>query len=148
MEDMATTLLPILQAAGKHERAVAVHHVGSLREGLLQICKAVQELGRDETTLPQDSASPRASRNGVRARRRIARIDKRRSGYTCRGLRSRRPEVYITFHAHSRCVTSIACRPGRSVQPVRDVLETVIRRAERPMAQSAEGVDAELSVAS
>ena len=47
--DMATTLLPILQAAGKHDRTLAAHHVASLREGLLHIMKTVQELDQIET---------------------------------------------------------------------------------------------------
>ena len=31
VEEMATRLFPLLQAAARHERAVAAHHVASLR---------------------------------------------------------------------------------------------------------------------
>lgn len=41
---MATRLFPLLQAAARHERAVAAHHVASLREGVLEISKTVREL--------------------------------------------------------------------------------------------------------
>ncbi len=143
VENMATTLLPILQAAGKHERAVAVHHVGSLREGLLQISKAVQELGQTETTLPQASASPLAPTEPASAPGEESFLLKNAEADMAIEVadqddpKSKSPSMSILD-----ALRQLHVARGRSIQPVRDVLETVIQRAERSMAQSAEIVDA------
>ncbi len=141
VEDMATTLLPILQAAGKHERAVAAHHVGSLREGLLQISKTVQELERDEPLSHQDAAPAPAAPERLQDEQPVpsnsADVDI-----------PMKPSDQAAPHAASPstpildALRQLHVARSRSIQPVRDVLESVILRAERTMAQSAEVVDA------
>ncbi len=147
VEDMATTLLPILQAAGKHERAVAAHHVASLREGLLQISKTVQELERDETMSPEDAGPVSAATECMQGEESLPYMS----------TEAMSTEAVMPMKAASDQEAPCGVSPstpildalrqlhvarGRSVQPVRDVLETVIQRAERKMAQSEEIVDA------
>ena len=140
VEDMATRLLPLLQAAGKHERAVAAHHVASLREGLLQISRSIQEL-QQGGSLPNGPVASRATEQVHLAA-------------PCLPIEDA-PEKSPVFGSHEKKTSDIlASTPilealqqlhmarGRSVQPVRDVLETVIHRAEAEVARGQENVDA------
>ena len=145
VEDMATTLLPILQAAGKHERAVAVHHVGSLREGLLQICKRCRNsAGMRPPRLmnslplaapPEPEGAPGEEslllKNAVAVMPiEVSDQDDPRSSY-----------LPCPFSMHYvNCMWPAAAR----FNLVRDVLETVIQRAERSMDAGAEVVDARI----
>lgn len=140
LEEMATRLFPLLQAAARHEQAVAAHHVASLREGLLEISKTVRELepvsekveppadrGNEETasdealkeTPPTDVAAMSEPIEGTRpALRRMAAL----------------PILDALRQLH--------LARGRSQEPIRDVLEAVIHRAEREIAGGATMVDA------
>lgn len=140
LEEMVTRLFPLLQAAARHEQAVAAHHVASLREGLLEISKTVRELepvsekveppadrGNEETasdealkeTPPTDVAAMSEPIEGTRpALRRMAAL----------------PILDALRQLH--------LARGRSQEPIRDVLEAVIHRAEREIAGGATMVDA------
>ena len=143
VEDMATTLLPILQAAGKHERAVAVHHVRSLRKGLLQISKAVQELGQYESAVPPDFASPLAPAEPEGSPGDESVLLKKAEAVTpVEGSDQDDSKSTAASISILEALRQLHVARSRSVQPVRDVLETVIQRAERSTAQTSEAVDA------
>ncbi len=141
VEDTATTLLPTLQAAGKHERMVAAHHVASLREGLLRITEAVQAL-EPVRTMAYVEAAPGSSAPD--------------QPHSEPSVQSATPEVTASHKLSDRdtppgwlpstpildALRQLHVARGRSVQPVRDVLETVIQWAEREMERSAQVVDA------
>lgn len=136
VETRATRLFPLLQAAARHERAVAAHHVASLREGLLEISKTVQEL----RSVEDDSS--RADQTIQRPPQAVEQPEQRES---------QEPQMSGQTTSEIASPISIAPRPlaassilealrqlhvarGRSLEPVRDVLETVIHRAEREVA--------------
>ncbi len=140
VEDMATKLFPLLQAAARHERAVAAHHVASLREGLLEISKTVQDIQQAEQKqeLPieairrvevpaQESRQPRPHESQV-------------------SIETTPPTDVASRLGPSSSILDalrqLHMARGRSLEPVRDVLETVIQRAEREMAEGAAVVDA------
>lgn len=144
VENMATRLFPLLQAAARHERAVAVHHVASLREGLLEISKTVHDLRPEEPTSAAGDEATGHEQTVVEE---------------SRPSKLQEPQVSIESISEtsepspgpppSRSASSIldALRQlhmarGRSLEPVRDVLETVIQRAEREVAEGTAVVDA------
>ncbi|MCC2643117.1 MAG: protein of unknown function, contains and HPt domain, partial [Nitrospira sp.] len=139
LENMATMLLPILQAAGRNERAVAAHHVASLREGLLQIAMTVQEL---------EPAG--MSQSEVRVHSGLRETPKHEPAEPMAAVKlSSEPALPDDVVADPLPSISIldALRQlhvarGRSVQPVRDVLETVIQRSEREAEHNTDVVDA------
>ncbi len=144
VENMATRLFPLLQAAARHERAVAVHHVASLREGLLEISKTVQELRAvDESQATGDEVveHPQTAVEESRPPK----------------FQDPQGPIEIASHtvppSHSSphpgpsssildALRQLHVARGRSLEPVRDVLETVIQRAERELAEGAAVVDA------
>ncbi|MCS6297432.1 MAG: HD domain-containing protein [Nitrospira sp.] len=144
VENMATRLFPLLQAAARHERAVAVHHVASLREGLLEISKTVQELRAVDETQATGEGAVEHQQTDVEE---------------SRPPKFQDPQVPIEIASHIVPPSNSSPHPGpsssildalrhlhvargRSLEPVRDVLETVIQRAEREMAEGAAVVDA------
>jgi len=144
VENMATRLFPLLQAAARHERAVAVHHVASLREGLLEISKTVQELRAvDETQATGDEAVEH-QQTDVEESRPPKFQDPQGPIEIASNIV---PPSHSSPHPGPSSSILDALRQlhvarGRSLEPVRDVLETVIQRAEREMAEGAAVVDA------
>jgi hypothetical protein len=141
VEDMATTLLPILQAAGKHERTVAAHHVASLREGLLQITKTVQDLEQVEEVTQGDVVHADAASTCTQREGALQLMTDEPPGHR------EQPEQHATHRVLSSPAIFDALRQlhaarGRSIQPVRDVLETVIQWCERKIDHGEEVVDA------
>ncbi len=140
VEDMATTLLPILQAAGKHERAVAAHHVASLRDGLLQITKTVQALGQVETLQQEGAVAIPAAPELIRGDESLQPSSE--EGQVATELSQQEVAEALPFTSILEALRKLHVARGRSVQPVRDVLETVIQRSEGKMEQDVEVVDA------
>ncbi|ODT44509.1 MAG: hypothetical protein ABS70_05350 [Nitrospira sp. SCN 59-13] len=144
VETMATRLFPLLQAAARHERAVAAHHVASLREGLLEISKTVQELrpveedpAQIEKTIEQDQS----------VREQPAQPESQGPQISCEPASETASSRYSPPRPMAASSILDALRQlhvarGRSLEPVRDVLETVIQRAERELAAGATVVDA------
>ena len=124
IENMATGLLPLLHSAARQDRATAAHHLGALQEGLNRLATAVRELSPEHAN---EYGDPDAERQQVREaaesreRELGAATDPTSSGPTILDSLRRLHQVR-----------------GRSLQPMRDVLEDVIRRAEE---QSEEGGD-------
>jgi HPt (histidine-containing phosphotransfer) domain-containing protein len=140
VEDMATRLLPLLQATAKHERAVAAHHVASLREGLLEISKMVQDIQAVER-LPHDHLG-----GGNVVEPPVTDLPE---------LMVQEPPVPEEPLSLGESVSTAPPTPsilealrqlhlarGRSLQPLRDVLDTVIQRAEREVEREGGMVDA------
>lgn len=133
VETMATRLFPLLQAAARHERAVAAHHVASLRAGLLEISKTVQELRPVEEN-PETAAETIAQ--GPQA---VAQPEPPESPEP-QGPSETTPAMAPPAYGAPRpmpassmldALRQLHVARGRSMEPVRDVLETVIQRAER-----------------
>jgi HPt (histidine-containing phosphotransfer) domain-containing protein len=144
VENMATKLFPLLQAAARHERAVAAHHVASLREGLLEISKTVQELQSVEEKSPvggeaiaceeiavKESSPPESHELPVSIE------TAPETASSTHSVRPRMPSSSIL-----EALRQLHMARGRSLEPVRDVLETVIQRAEREAAEGTAVVDA------
>ena len=139
VENMATMLLPILQAAGRNERAVAAHHVASLREGLLQIAMAVRELepaGMQQSEVVVASATGEIPDHDSIEPMAAVKLASEPS-LPDEGVPGRLPSISILD-----ALRQLHVARGRSLQPVRDVLETVIQRSEREMEHNADVVDA------
>ncbi len=143
VETMATRLFPLLQAAARHERAVAAHHVASLREGLLEISKTVQELRADEQqpSMEESRIQPQQT------------ADEQSEPPEPEAMVAQEMASETASIAHSapragsassilEALRKLHVARGRSVEPVRDVLDTVIQRAEREVAGGAAVVDA------
>jgi hypothetical protein len=140
VEDMATRMLPLLQAAAKHERTVAAHHVASLREGLLEISKTVQALHALERP-PQDSPEPTvAVRQPVTETPAPVVVDVPAAVEA--HMPDDAPSAPLPAASILDALRQLHQARGRSLQPVRDVLDTVIQRAEQEMQQGAGVLDA------
>ncbi len=136
VEEMATRLFPLLQAAAKHERAVAAHHVASLREGLLEISKTVQDIQRIEHK-PELSVEA-TGREAATAQELHQEPQVSIESPSLKELPSRSVPPSSILDA----LRQLHVARGRSLEPVRDVLETVIQRAEGEVAEGATVVDA------
>ncbi|WHZ21387.1 MAG: Metal-dependent phosphohydrolase [Nitrospira sp.] len=140
VEETATTLLPFLQAAGKYERVVAAHHVASLREGLLRIATMIQDLeqveavrseavGADASEQIRHDESPQSTGAKVKPSWECPRPDAGPSLLPSTPILDALRQLHVAR--------------GRSLQPVRDELETVIQRSEHEMEQCGKTVDAQ-----
>ncbi|MBA5873139.1 MAG: HD domain-containing protein [Nitrospira sp. CR1.2] len=140
LEEMATRLFPLLQAAARHERAVAAHHVASLREGLLEISKTVRELEpvSEKVEPPADRGDQETASD--EALKETPPTDLAAMIEPIEGTRQapRRTAALPILDA----LRQLHLARGRSQEPVRDVLEAVIHRAEREIAGGATMVDA------
>ncbi len=144
VESMATRLFPLLQAAARHERAVAVHHVASLREGLLEISKTVQEL-RPEESIPEAGDETTGHEQTMMEESRQPELQEppvsiESATETGSPLPSAPPSRSSSSILDA--LRQLHLARGRSLEPVRDVLETIIQRAEREVAEGAAVVDA------
>ena len=141
VEHMATTLLPLLQAVGKHERTVAATHVASLREGLLQIAKTVQELEQAEA-LPRDVAGAERSPMVGKEIEELCDSAATASAHTLKTFGQHALQAVSPSTPILDALRQLHVARGRTVQPVRDVLETVIQWSEGRMERTTEIVDA------
>ncbi|MDR4473730.1 MAG: hypothetical protein MRJ92_14160 [Nitrospira sp.] len=140
LEEMATRLFPLLQAAARHERAVAAHHVASLREGLLEIGKTVQELEPVSETVepPVDRETQESASDDPRRQTPSPEVEA-----ASEPIEGTRPDLQRTVAMPILdALRQLHVVRGRSREPVRDVLETVIHRAEGESAGGAKMVDA------
>lgn len=140
VEDMATTLLPILQAAGRIERAVAAHHVASLREGLLRIAMAVREF--EPAEMRQSEVVVPSAHEKIRGHESIEAMATDVKLFSEPTLSDEVVPDMLPSTSILDALRQLHVARGRSLQPVRDVLETVIQRSEREMEHNAEVVDA------
>ncbi len=140
VESMATRLFPLLQAAARHERTVAAHHVASLREGLLEISKTVREIQQTEQKPEGSVDEPRCAQVAGEESREPAPQEPEGSSETSLP-REPSPDLLPSIPILDALRRLHVVR-GRSLEPVRDVLETVIQRAEREVAGGAAVVDA------
>ena len=140
VEEMATRLFPLLQAAARHERAVAAHHVASLREGLLEISKTVRELEpvTEKGEPPADSAGQEPADDAARNPAMSPVAPASSEHVETEPVAIRQPAAPSILDA----LRQLHLARGRSREPVRDVLETVIDRAEAEAAGGAKPVDA------
>jgi hypothetical protein len=140
VEEMATRLFPLLQAAARHERAVAAHHVASLREGLLEISKTVRELEpvTEKGEPPADSAGQEPADDAARNPAMSPVAPASSEHVETEPVATRQPAAPSILDA----LRQLHLARGRSREPVRDVLETVIDRAEAEAAGGAKPVDA------
>lgn len=140
VEEMATRLFPLLQAAARHERAVAAHHVASLRAGLLEISKTVRELEpvTEKGEPPADSAGQEPADDAA--------LNPAMSPVAPASSEHVETEPVATRQLAAPSILDalrqLHLARGRSREPVRDVLETVIDRAEAEAAGGAKPVDA------
>ncbi|MDR4481006.1 MAG: HD domain-containing phosphohydrolase [Nitrospira sp.] len=139
VEDMATRLLPVLQAAARHERTVTAHHVASLREGLLRISQTVHELQTNEPPSPEHLEVAERAQEPVHEVRTSmvpeeAAVEPLRQEEAAAGPQ---PSSSILD-----ALRQLHVARGRSLEPVRDVLETVIQRAEYEMGRGVGVMDA------
>ena len=140
VEEMATRLFPLLQAAARHERAVAAHHVASLREGLLEISKTVRELEpvTEKGEPPADSAGQEPADDAARNPAMSPVAPASSEHVETEPVATRQLAAPSILDA----LRQLHLARGRSREPVRDVLETVIDRAEAEAAGGAKPVDA------
>lgn len=140
VEEMATRLFPLLQAAARHERAVAAHHVASLREGLLEISKTVRELEpvTEKGEPPADSAGQESADDAALNPAMSPVAPASSEHVETEPVATRQPAAPSILDA----LRQLHLARGRSREPVRDVLETVIDRAEAEAAGGAKPVDA------
>ncbi|MBS0178633.1 MAG: HD domain-containing protein [Nitrospira sp.] len=140
VEEMATRLFPLLQAAARHERAVAAHHVASLREGLLEISKTVRELEpvTEKGEPPADSAGQKPADDAARNPAMSPVAPASSEHVETEPVAIRQPAAPSILDA----LRQLHLARGRSREPVRDVLEAVIDRAEAEAAGGAKPVDA------
>ena len=116
IENMATGLLPLLHSAARQDRATAAHHLGALQEGLNRLATAVRDLSCEHA---DEYGDPDAEREPVREA-----AESRESGLgAATGPASSGPTILDSLRRLHQV-------RGRSLQPMRDVLEDVIRRAE------------------
>ncbi|MBX3234753.1 MAG: HD domain-containing protein [Nitrospiraceae bacterium] len=140
LEEMATNLLPLLQAAGKHERAVASHHLTSLREGLTRIMGLVHELGprqEEAPPSPEAASAPSGAHEPAPVSVPMPPVEAGEESNVQVGepaLATALPILDALRQLHDA--------RGRSEQPRRDVLETVIQRAEEEAARGVPVADA------
>lgn len=139
VEDMATRLFPLLQAAAKHERAVAAHHVASLREGLLEISKTVQDIQRVEH---KPELSVEATEREAATAQELRQVSHEPQVSIESASPRELPPCVVPSSSILDALRQLHVARGRSLEPVRDVLETVIQRAEREVAEGATVVDA------
>ncbi|MCS6325929.1 MAG: HD domain-containing protein [Nitrospira sp.] len=140
VEEMATRLLPLLQAAAKHERAVAAHHVAALREGLLEISKTVHELepiSEKVQPLADTGEQGSGSEEGQRQTPPLMVEAPSEPIQTAPPAPQRTAALPILD-----ALRQLHLARGRSREPVRDVLAAVIYRAEGEIAGGAKTVDA------
>ena len=140
VEEMATRLFPLLQAAARHERAVAAHHVASLRAGLLEISKTVRELEpvTEKGEPPADSAGQEPADDAALNPAMSPVAPASSEHVETEPVATRQPAAPSILDA----LRQLHLARGRSREPVRDVLETVIDRAEAEAAGGAKPVDA------
>ncbi len=140
VEEMATKLFPLLQAAARHDRTVAAHHVASLRDGLLEISHTVQQLEPIQETGEQlvESAGqepPREETHRQSPTQHVAATEKPIEQAPVVNEPVAAPPILDALR-------QLHLARGRSQEPVRDVLEAVILRAEGEIAGGAKTVDA------
>ncbi len=127
IENMATGLLPLLHSAARQDRTTAAHHLSALQDGLKRLATAVRELSREEAN---EHGDPDAVCQSVRET-----AEPRDSGLgMATGPVSSGPTILDSLRRLHQV-------RGRSLQPMRDVLEDVIRRAEEQNEQDREAID-------
>lgn len=139
VEETATTLLPLLQAAGKDERIMAAHHVASLREGLLRIATMVRRFESSDRV--QDEVVGNEIPGPIRHEE-SPRPSGADAGPISDCVQHGRGSGLLPSTPILDALRQLHVARGRSLQPVRDELERVIRRSERETEQSGEAVDA------
>lgn len=123
IEEMATNLLPILHEIGREDSRAAADELTSLQEGLERITAAVQRLSGEE----HQPAPSRSDRVPVPSLATESVGEPRNLGRSS-----------VPLLAALRDLQRVR---SRSVQPARDVLESVIVRAEREAGETGEEVD-------
>ncbi len=123
IEEMATNLLPILHEIGREDSRAAAEELASLQEGLERITAAVQRLSGE----PAEPVQPYSGRSGVLS---LAAVPADET-----------PTVSASSVPLLAALRDLQRVRSRSVQPARDVLESVIARAEREAGETGEELD-------
>ncbi|WP_447603593.1 HD-GYP domain-containing protein [Nitrospira sp. Nam80] len=120
IEHMALDLIPLLDSAGRQHRTIAAQHLEMVQEGLSRLAAAVRELPCEAPSwlksepLEESSATPSPiETSSTLAEHHVTPETEKPAGSILDALRR--------LHQAR----------GRSIQPMRDILEEVIRRAEQ-----------------
>ena len=129
IEHMALDLIPLLDAAGRQNRTMAAHYLHTLQDGLARLASAIRELPYEAA----DVASQESAGDSM---------------VPATGSRDARPASDETAGGGEKSADRIldALRRlhevrGRSMQPMRDILDEVLRKAEQ-MEREAIPIDA------
>lgn len=117
IEHMALDLIPLFDAAGRQNRTMAAHYLHSLQDGLARLASAIRELPceREDVSSREPIALPASGQMEAGGTESVGRIlDALRRLHEAR---------------------------SRSMQPMRDILEEVLRKAEQ-MEREANPIDA------
>jgi hypothetical protein len=130
IEHLALDLIPLLDSAGQQHRTTAGHHLQILQDGLARLASAIREL-------------PCETKDGALNEP----VDTIRTRATCENNSVRDDEQAEPGRIGSPVPILDALRQlrqarGRSMQPMRDILEEVIHRAEQ-MAPETSPIDAQ-----
>jgi hypothetical protein len=125
IENMATGLLPLLHSAARQDRATAAHHLGALQEGLNRLATGVRELSREHANEYSDPDAERqpAVEAGESHSPSEDFLEDEKERRAATGTVPSGPTILDSLRQLHQV-------RGRSLQPMRDVLEDVIRRAE------------------
>ncbi|HEX2056526.1 MAG TPA: HD domain-containing phosphohydrolase, partial [Nitrospiraceae bacterium] len=128
IERMALDLIPLLDAAGRRHRAATAQHLQSLQDGLDRLASAIRDLPCDKNDRVSPEEPAARSRVAVAEDREIA------TGQAAAPkTESGGPILEALRQLHEA--------RSRSVQPMRDILEEVLRKAEQ-MDLDASAIDA------
>ena len=119
IERMAVDLIPLLQSAGREGRLTAARQLHALRDGLLRLAAVVQQLPYEppgERSVAID-AGPRVKGQGTHPR-------------------SSKPSAEGQVGSMLGALRRLHEARSRTVQPMRDVLDEVIRRSEKLEAEN------------
>ena len=136
IENMATGLLPLLHSAARQDRATAAHHLGALQEGLNRLATAVQELSGGHATECRESDADRQP--VLEAAKSHSSSEDFLEGEQEREAEAGTAPSGPTILDSLRQLHQVR---GRSLQPMRDVLEDVIRRAEEHSEEGRDVID-------
>ena len=129
IERMALDLIPVLDAAGRQNRTMTAQYLRTLEDGLARLVSAVQELPCEPEDTSMDAPFGTVLPTVAGLHDAASAVEQARSGET----ESAGPILDALRRLHEA--------RSRSVQPMRDILEEVLRKAEQ-MERDAAPIDA------
>jgi hypothetical protein len=117
IERMALDLLPLLDAAGRQNRSMAAHYLHSLEDGLARLASAVRELPCEA-----EDVTPHEPTGGI-----VVTVTESRDAHTSEEMAAGGMESAAGILDALRRLHEVR---GRSMQPMRDILDEVLRQAD------------------